>query len=123
MKKKKTNKEKSPRIYRIFTDWKVWVGIVSAFLIVGIGLMGLQLYKNLLTKADVEQKRQTAKLEIAFWKDIVSKYKDYRDGYFTIAVLEYKLGNKEKSKMYLQKTLELDPNFKNGRDLEKLLSK
>lgn len=122
MKKKKNSQQlKSPTIYRIITDWRIWVGIVSSILVVGIGLMGSQLYKNLLTKADVEQKRQTAKLEIAFWKDIVSKYKDYRDGYFAIAVLEYKLGNKEEAKKQLKKVLEVDPNFKSGRALEELL--
>ena len=57
-----------------------------------------------------------------YWQGIVSKYKDYRDGYFQLAVLEYQLGNIQKAKLHLDEVLKLDPNFEKGRELGKVLS-
>ena len=59
--------------------------------------------------------------EVKFWEENLSKYPEYRDAYFRLAVLEYELRNFEKSEEYLEKVFKLDPSFKEGKKLEKLL--
>lgn len=58
---------------------------------------------------------------IEYWEKIVAEKPDYRDGYLQLAILHYKLYENEKAKEYLQKALELDPNFQPARELEKIL--
>lgn len=58
---------------------------------------------------------------IKYWEGIVSEKPDYRDGFIQLALLHYKLYQNEKAKEYLQKALELDPNFKPAREMEKIL--
>lgn len=55
------------------------------------------------------------------WESIVSAYPDYRDAYYTLAVIEYRLGDQGKAKTYVQKTLQIDPNFRPGLTLKNLL--
>lgn len=69
----------------------------------------------------LKNEREKIIFEINHWEKVVTNYKDYRDAYFKLAVLEYQLGESEKSKNYLNKALELDPNFEKGRELERIL--
>ena len=59
--------------------------------------------------------------EISFWEKIIKEKPDYRDAYFQLAILSYQLGKIKKAQTYLQKTLDLDPNFEPARKLEKML--
>lgn len=117
-----------PNIYRRITDfirlkWRIiLVGLVSFILLFCISILSFDLYKNIQEKQKIEKERQKLISEVIFWESVVNKYKDYRDAYFNLAVLEYQLKNFDKTKAYLQKVLELDPNFNEGRKLEKLLS-
>jgi len=130
-----------PRIYRFITDpfvsasrrilrasqlaltkWKViTIGSLSLVLLVAIAVVSFDLYKNLQERQKVEQERQKLISKVKFWESITSKYKGYRDAYFQLAVLEYQLKNFDQSKSYLQKAIEIDPNFEAARKLEKLL--
>jgi hypothetical protein len=47
----------------------------------------------------------------AHWQKIVADSPTYRDGYLQLAAIEYKLKNQISSKSYLQKAMEIDPNF------------
>lgn len=116
-------KAKFPRIYRIFTDLRTWIWVTSFFLLVGVGFAASDLVLHLQQKQEREKQYQTIRQNIAHWEELASKYPDSRDIYFRLAVLEYQLGEKAKAKEYLQKSLELDPNFKEGRELEKTLNK
>lgn len=69
-----------------------------------------------------EKKPEEVEKLIAEWEDIISEKPDYRDGYLQLALLHYKLYENEKAKEYLQKALELAPNFEPTRELEKILS-
>lgn len=55
------------------------------------------------------------------WEQIVSEKPDYRDAYLQLALFHYKLYENEKAKDYLQKALELDPNFEPAKEMEKIL--
>lgn len=126
----KPHKKKSPSIYRNITEsFKkfisspklVYFTVMSFILIVVIAFLSFSLYKTYQEKEALIIKRQNIIVKILYWKNIIAEHKDYRDGYFQIAVLDYRLGNIEESNMYLQKALALDPNFKEGRKLEKIL--
>ena len=66
---------------------------------------------------EITSQREAVSKEISYWKNISSQYEDYRDVYFRIAALEYKMGNTQQSTEYMQKALLLDPNFEAGKVL------
>lgn len=112
-----------PRILRTFTEKYFFAILVLLVLAVAIVFLGLNLYKSINQKQEIDKERLKITKEVEFWKAVVAKYKDYRDAYFQLALLEYRLGNFKGSKFYLQKTLELDPNFEKGRELEAVITK
>lgn len=112
---------KFPSISRLITDVKPLMLVILILIVVSLGLQAFILYKNVedFQKLDREKKELISKID--YWKGIVNKYENYRDGYFKLAVLEYKIGDIVSSREYLKKTLELDPNFDEGKKLEKRL--
>jgi hypothetical protein len=59
--------------------------------------------------------------DLIFWQDFIAKHDNFRDAYFQASILEYKLGDITKAKMYNEKGLTLDPNSTDGRKIENLL--
>lgn len=110
-----------PRIFLTFTEKYFLVTFVSFVLVIVIVVVGLNLYKVISQKQKIDRERQEVISKIQYWQDITNKYKDYRDGYFQLSILEYRLGNFSKSRLYLQKALDLDPNFEQGRKFEQIL--
>ncbi len=96
--------------------------IISLLLLAAVVREGMIVQGQFKTMQIAEQKRETLLSDIAYWQSIVAKRTDYRDGYFQLAVLEYQLGDKQKASAYVQKTLTLDPNFTEGRKLERVLN-
>jgi hypothetical protein len=100
------------------------VAIFSAiFFFSLIILESLQISQNLKKQADVKQQKDRIVYEISFWQQVVSAHPQYRDAYFMIALLQYRLGDIVSSKGYLQKAMSIDPNFEKGKELEKILQK
>lgn len=120
--KKSKKASQFPSIIRTFTEKYFLTSLVSFFLVAIVIIFGLDLYRNIKQKEEIDKERQEVISKIQYWQGITNKYKDYRDAYFQLAVLEYRLGNFRESKFYLQKALSLDPNFEKGRELEKVLS-
>lgn len=58
---------------------------------------------------------------ITAWEKIIEEKPNYRDGYLQLAYLHYKVYENKKAKEYLEKAIELDPNYEPTRELEKLL--
>jgi tetratricopeptide (TPR) repeat protein len=121
-----------PNISRIITErlpfkklknYRLWILAVCIVLSIGIVVASFFLYNAIKERQQVETEKEKVMQEINYWENVVSEHKDYRDGFFKLALLEYQIGNKQKSWEYLQKSLELDPNFEKGRDLEKMLRK
>lgn len=52
--------------------------------------------------------------QVTYWEGIADKYQGYRDVYYRLASLQYRLGNVEESQKYVRKALEVDPNFSAG---------
>lgn len=98
------------------------VFIVFIFIMAAI-VVGLDLQKNIKTKQNVDSQREVLTKELKFWENFIAKHQDYRDAYFKVSILEYKLGNTSEAKKYLEKGLSLDPNSKDGKKIEDLLNK
>lgn len=96
--------------------------IIFIFILATI-IVGLDLQKNIAEKNSIEGERKQLEKELVFWKDLISKYENYRDAYFKVSILEYKLGNISLAKEYVEKGLALDPNSIDGKRIEEFLNK
>jgi tetratricopeptide (TPR) repeat protein len=83
----------------------------------------IALPRNLAQVKLVENNNQKVAREIAQWKKMADKYTGYRDIYYRIAFLEYSQGNLDEAKKYVQKALDVDPNFDAGRVLGEKIKK
>jgi tetratricopeptide (TPR) repeat protein len=70
--------------------------------------------KNLADPKDIQ------KLIIS-WEKIIASKPDYRDGYLQLAFLNHKIFQKEKALLYVNKALEIDPNFEVSRRLKEII--
>ena len=107
------NKKIPKRVLYMLLVWIVFL--------IPTGVISLHVYTSFTQNQKVKNERTKTEEEIDFWKKMVNSYTDFRDGYFQLAVLEYRLNDFAKARSYLEKVLEIDPNFKEGRDFEKLL--
>lgn len=138
--KNKLKEVRFPNIFRSITDIAVFLrkkaqkefkahkNLFNGFLLIAItALLGLSVcigvksYKNYKVMEAVLGDRQKIIADVSYWKNIIEKHKGYRDGYFNLALLYYRLKDFQKAKENLDKSLELDPNFEKGRELEKFL--
>jgi len=87
-----------PNIFRSFTERYFLTLLVSFVLVIILAIVGLDLYKDVLEQKKIETERKETISKIEYWQKIVDKYKDYRDAYFQLAILEYRLKNFDKSK-------------------------
>jgi len=105
--------------------FKLYGGILKVLVvftfIAAVIVVGLDLQKNLQTKQSIDSQRNALTKELSFWEDFTAKHQNYRDAYFQASILEYKLGDTSKAKMYIEKGLSLDPNSENGKKLEQFL--
>ena len=121
-----------PRIPRVITEDIVsirtlfifkllLISLVSAMLVMQIVREVAALPMNAAQAQTVQENRQKIAQEIAHWKKVAAQYTGYRDVYYRIAFLEYSQGNVGEAKTYLQKALEVDPNFDAGRVLGEMI--
>lgn len=107
--------------------FKLYRGSLKIFIlfifIIAVVIVSNDLQKNLKTKQNIDSQRKVLTKELKFWESFIQEHEDYRDAYFQASILEYKLGNISKAKMYIEKGLSLDPNSKDGRKIEELLNK
>lgn len=129
MKKPPIPEPKFPNISRFITELprerqlyylKIFCfSFVSTFLLVSIMLRGYQLVGGLHFLRVASAQRQEIEKERVYWEDVVKRHEGYRDVYFKLAVLSYQLGETDKARTYLRNTLDIDPNFKEGREFAK----
>jgi tetratricopeptide (TPR) repeat protein len=104
-----------PSISRTITESLTFLLFVVVFVLLALLIKNINDYKTFKSERDLVYK------EIEYWKNVISQKPDYRDAYLKLAILEYKLGDKNESKLYLEKSLILDSNFEKGRQFQKIL--
>lgn len=109
--------EELPSNPRIITEetkltWGFFLSIFTIFiLLVSLYLLSVNVYEKLQSKKNLETAKTKVSQDISFWEEVIKERPDYRDAYFELAVLEYKKGDFEKAKKYLDKVFELDPVY------------
>lgn len=78
-------------------------------------------YQKAAEYRKISLERKNTEEKINFWKSIANKYEGYKDAYFQIALLEFRLGNIKNALEYNKKALFLDPNFEDSKKLQILL--
>lgn len=117
-----------PRNLRLITEYTftqsqshtikvILTSVVSLFLLALIFLQSAALTDTIKDREVISQQKAQLQNEVKYWEDVANKYKGYRDVYYRIAALQYKLGNTAESQKYIKKALDLDPNFPEGRVL------
>ena len=124
-------KEKSPSISRTITEALIHfiqnektllvASIFGIITFIAVLFATLQLYQALQKQQELRQLRNNVTYKISFWQQVAKLHPDYRDAYFEIALLQYWVGKKEQALENVKKALMIDPNFMEGRALEKLL--
>lgn len=95
------------------------VGTIAVLL--AMFVVSMDLYTTFNKQHGLVQEKNKVIREIAFWENEVKVRPDYRDAYFSLALLSFRLKDVDASRKYLNKALEIDPNFEKGRELEKIL--
>lgn len=118
-----------PSIYQIFPEAslrfpgktflsKVFLlNFLSVFILMAVLIQGNLLFNNWKNLRESDRKKALLGREIVYWQEVLQKYTNYRDGYYSLALLYYKQGNLEKARQMANKTLDLDPNFTPSQDL------
>lgn len=117
---------KLPSISRIITEYQKQIAstmftfpaiifYTSLVILFFIFSETLTLRDNYFAVQALEMKRGSIEQEIAYWKTVTGKYKEYRDPYLRLAVLEYTLGDSNAAKIYIQKALEIDPEYEDAK--------
>lgn len=129
------NKKKSlkfPNISRFITEakdklpWeekKHFIYLFTVIFLAFVIFMIIDLRQKVTVAKAMDTERKQVIEDVKKWEKVVARYKDYKDGYLELATLEYKLGNVNKAKEYLNKALIIDPNSKEGRALEEYFLK
>ena len=112
---------KFPKIHRSITDVRIWAAIITCIIFVLLFFALFDLFNAVKQEERVKKDRDAVMEQMQYWQSVVEKYPDYRDGYYTLAVLSYRLKDTEHAREYLKKALELDPNFVAGHVLEEKL--
>ena len=125
-KAKPKEEEKLPNNYRIITD-KIFsdhliffVGIL--LIIVATATVSLDLYSNYKEEKQYGMEKENVAGNLSYWERVVKEKPNYRDGYFSLALIYFQLKDFNKSSENLEKAMSIDPNFKEGKELGGILS-
>jgi len=121
--KRKNTTTKYPNISRSFPATTLFVlnkklfliHSLSVFLFVALIIVGIDMYSNMQKKQDLFSVRKRVEIEKMYWEKITTIHKNYRDGYYKLALLEYTLGNSDRAMRYVTQALQVDPNFLPGK--------
>ncbi len=88
-----------------------YVIVLSLVLCLAIGIVLKDIRKNQELLNALQAEKENLLKERVYWEKTVTRYKDYRDGYYQLALLEYQLGNTDAARSYVDKALSIDPQF------------
>lgn len=97
-----------------------FVGTLAILL--AILIISLDLYSNFTTQKKLNEERISVIKQMNFWESEIKARPNYRDAYFSLALLSFRLRDMESARRNLNEALRLDPNFEKGRELETILN-
>ena len=83
--------------------------------------MAFDLFLNLKEQGKTTDEKVALVREQIFWQEEVSKNPGYRDAYFSLALVDYRLNDIKNTKQNLEKALSLDPTFQEGREFKQII--
>lgn len=115
----KKSKNKNSKIFKKLK----FQGLVTFYIVITalILLLSFDLLISLQKQKEINFERTKIQSEIKLWEAISVKYQGYKEAYYQLALLNYRIGEIDKAKFYINKALYLDPNFEKARDLQKTL--
>lgn len=129
-KKYKKAKDKStdrlPSDSRIITDkinsddMAFFIGFLCIF--GAILIISFSLYGNFKEERRISLEKIKINNEINYWRNQIEQRPDFRDAYFSLSLLSYQLGDFNESRLNLEKTLKIDPNFEKALEFRKILA-
>lgn len=118
-------KHELPKIPQTITEtvkrsisWKhITLGGFFLVILVLSGWQTIGVLEKSLALKNIVNERKTLAANMQLWENIAQKYPGYRDAYFQTAVLAYQLGDSAKEKIYLERALQIDPNYAPAKEL------
>lgn len=115
----KLKKQNSKLLQKIKFESLVFLYAVTIVLIL---ISTFNLFQNFQKQKEIDLQREKIQSEIKVWQGVTDKFTQYKEGYYQLGILEYELGDIEKAKFYISKSLYLDPNFDKAREFQKILN-
>ena len=113
-----------PKVNKLLTFLSIiFVFLVVIILVLEITVFSFGAFRYYDYYRQISLQRENLQSQINFWQSIADRYDGYKDAYFRIALLEYRLGDLQKAKVANAKALILDPNFDDAKKLEVILDK
>lgn len=123
-------KAKFPKIYRFITDKSLKKTLKLQFLVfifsalsILILITAFDLLSNIQKEREQNFQRKLLTSELKTWESIAQEFPNFKDAYYELAVLSFRLGDLENARRYIKKALFLDPNLEKAIELQKLLSR
>lgn len=101
---------------RIGSAWFL-TAFATGFLFMAIFIVFSDVHRNQKILTEARSERTILEAQLAKWNRLMEDYKDYRDGYYQLALMELQLGHTEKSSEYIAKAIDIDPDFQEVKDL------
>jgi tetratricopeptide (TPR) repeat protein len=97
-----------------------FIGFICILL--AILIVSLDLYTNYKEQRQLAYQKVKVDQDLKFWQNEVKENPDYRDGYFSLALLYYQLKDIKNASRNLDKAMNIDPNFEQGKQLREILT-
>lgn len=90
-------------------------------LLAAIVVVSLDLSSNYKLSRELDQEKRNSASNLAYWQNQVNEKPNYRDAYFSLALIYYQIKDFKNSQENLEKAMSLDPNFEKGEELQGIL--
>lgn len=100
-----------------------FIHIFSGIILLAIAFQASTMLHTWKQFSSMQQQEAKLYQEVSYWQDITKRFANYRDGYFSLAVLYYRLGNDVKARENIEKALSIDPRFEQGLAFAKLVTR
>lgn len=82
-----------------------------------IGIVTNDIRQNIFVLSEKQQEKHILVSQIAYWKNIVGLHNGYRDAWYQLAMLEYRMGSGQAAYDHAKEALRIDPEFADAKQL------